>query len=276
METTQLLVCAATWMELQAWQAIPNRVFQNPTSEKDAEQTIRTGEWMFREELTLFVTGVGIPAALANTLHLLQCVRPACILNIGIAGAYLRDLPTPSPQQLRIGDIAIGTSEVYGDVGFELSTEPKTDAPHFQSIQSSPFGETLYASLPLSTELYGRPLNLFSATPPASEAPNDSSLETAASAISPYSALAGKGCTVNQCTGTAQTGRLRASLFDADFESMEGAAVAQAGQLHRIPVVEIRSISNYASTRDMRPENIRLALTNLRRYLSLLQKSAGD
>ena len=51
---------------------------------------------------------------------------------------------------------------------------------------------------------------------------------------------------------------------ESGFESMEGAAVAQIGQRFGIPVSEIRAISNIASRRDMRPENIRLALTHLR------------
>ena len=73
---------------------------------------------------------MGIPAALGSLLGLLQQVRPARMLSIGIAGAY-------PGSGLNIGDIVIGTSEVYGDVGFEL---PSDDGPFdFQSIQASPF-----------------------------------------------------------------------------------------------------------------------------------------
>ncbi len=81
---------------------------------------------------------------------------------------------------------------------------------------------------------------------------------------SAYQVHSGRGCTVNQCAGTEHTGLLRRQTFDAHFESMEGAAVAQAGQMFRIPVSEIRAISNIASTRDMQPDNIRLAIANLR------------
>jgi len=47
---------------------------------------------------------------------------------------------------------------------------------------------------------------------------------------------------------------------------MEGAAVAQAGYILESPVCEIRAISNIASDRDMRPENIRIALDALTTY----------
>jgi nucleoside phosphorylase len=49
---------------------------------------------------------------------------------------------------------------------------------------------------------------------------------------------------------------------------MEGAALAQIAQQRGIPFVEIRAISNIASTRDMHPENIKLALANLRAFLA--------
>lgn len=177
-----------------------------------------------------FLTGVGIPLALAQTLTIAGRLRPRRILNIGIAGAY-------SSSGLQIGDIVAGQSEVYGDVGFGLP-EP----PGFRHIGEVEWGAFYQKPLPLT--LFAE----FSVT------------------------QAGAGCTVNACTGTEAVGRLRETLFDASFETMEGAAVAQAGQMLGIPVCEIRAISNFASVRDMRPENIRLALTALTAYFSAHRK----
>ncbi len=196
-----LLVCAATEMELRAFGALRDGAGQKH-----------------------FLTGVGIPAALAQTLMIAGRIKPARILNIGIAGAY-------PGSGLTIGDIVIGISEVYGDVGFELP-----EAPGFRHIREMPWG-TPYQQL--------MPLTIFP--------------EFAG-------AVVGRGCTVNSCTGMEATGRRRASLFDAAFETMEGAAVAQAGQILGIPVCEIRAISNIASNRDMRPENIQKALRSLTAY----------
>ena len=176
-----------------------------------------------------FLTGVGIPPALAQTLSAAGQLRPKRILNIGIAGAY----PNSG---LSIGDIVVGRSEVYGDVGFGLP-----EAPGFQYIGESEWGA--FYKMPL-------PLTQFAELP---------------------AAHFGNGCTVNTCTGTEAVGRLRETLFDADFETMEGAAVAQAGQTLGIPVCEIRAISNFASTRDMRPENIRLALAHLTAYFAQMK-----
>ena len=180
-----------------------------------------------------FLTGVGIPLALTQTLDVAGRYRPARLVNIGIAGAY-------PGSGLAIGDIVVGTSEVYGDLGFELP-EP----PHFQHIGEMSWGAFYKKTLPLTI------FPEFSGT------------------------ATGRGCTVNLCTGTESTGLLRESLFDAAFETMEGAAVAQAGQLLGIPVSEVRAISNIASHRDMRPENIQLALERLTAYLQKCRETTS-
>lgn len=196
-----LLVCAATETELRTF---------GPRSEEAGQDS--------------FFTGVSVPIALAQTLLIAGRLRPARLLNIGIAGAY-------PGSGLAIGDVVIATSEVFGDVGFELPEEAG-----FRHIRESPWGAP-----------YQEPVTL---------------------TVFPEFAGAreGRGCTVNSCTGTEATGRLRERLFDAAFETMEGAAVAYAGYRLFTPVCEIRAISNIASDRDMRPENIRIALDALAAY----------
>ncbi len=202
MAELDLLVCAATAMELAAF---------GPLKALSQDS---------------FLTNVGVPLALAQTLTVAGRLRPKRLLNIGIAGAY-------PGSGLQIGDLVAATSEIYGDVGFGLP-----DAPYFRHLGESEWGAFYKASLPLV------------------QFPEF-----------PASRL-GSGCTVNTCTGTEAAGRLRETLFQARFETMEGAAVAQAGQMLGISVCEIRAISNFASVRDMRPENIRLAVANLTAYFA--------
>lgn len=194
-----LLVCAATAWELSAW-----------------------GEP--EEGVSLLVTGVGAPATFAA---LSQRPTADLIINIGIAGAY-------HGASLAIGDIVLGESEVWGDVGFALP-EP----PHFRPIQQSEFGA-----------FYSEPLPLW--------APETPELPTL---------FRGRGCTVSTCTGTDAQGALRRELFAADFETMEGAALAQLGRGWGIPVCEVRAISNFAAARDMRPEHLRLSKERLAMFL---------
>ena len=182
-------------------------------------------------EAKRLVTGVGIPATLAALIPRLIENPPDRILNIGIAGAY-------TDTGIAIGDIVFATDEVYGDIGFELPDEPV-----FRPITDSHFGAFYQTPFPLTPP------------PPVPALPTD------------FRVHFGRGCTVNACTGTNATGRRRAKQYNAVFETMEGAAVAQVGQSYNIPVCEIRAISNIAANRAMRPENIRHALENLGQYL---------
>ena len=208
-KNSKLLICAATERELTAF-GVPS------------------------DGVEILVTGVGIPLALARTLEALGRVRPARVLNIGIAGAY-------PGSGLVIGDVVMGASEVYGDVGFELP-----EAPGFRFVGEAEWGT-----------FYREPLEL------------SQFAEFADLPVRP-------GCTVNSCTGTEETGLRREKLFGAAFETMEGAAVAQAGATLGIPVCEIRAISNFASRRDMRPENITLALDHLREYFHFVSDATQD
>jgi futalosine hydrolase len=212
-----LLVCAATLPELQAYD-----------SALETGEMRETAPFLRQDDTGYLLTGVGIPAALPSMLSRLMQWRPALILNIGIAGAY----PNSA---MRVGDLVTATSELYGDLGFELP-EP----PDFQSLSESRFAGTLYAN----------PFPLVQ--PQAWTLPG---------------IRKGRGCTVNACAGTERMGLLRERLFEAHFETMEGAAIAQIGQQFGIPVCEIRAISNIAARRDMRFENIRSALNALRDYL---------
>ena len=194
----RLLVCAATASELAAW-----------------------GEGA--SDTKLLVSGVGVPATFA-ALAAPPDPLPDAVINIGIAGAY-------PGTGLEIGDVVIGTSEVYGDLGFALP-----DPPYFQPITQSAFGS-----------FYADPFALW--------------------VPSGMGGHRGKGCTVGTCTGTQAQGLQRRDLFSAHFESMEGAALAQLGRQWGVPVCEVRTISNIAAQRDMRLVNIQQSLESLKAFL---------
>ena len=75
------------------------------------------------------------------------------------------------------------------------------------------------------------------------------------------------GVTVNCCTGTEELGRMRAKMFDADIENMEGAAGIAACMAHNTPVFEIRAVSNMATTRDRASWKFNEALAALRQTI---------
>lgn len=222
-----MLICAATLAELSACGA---EVVARASINAELPFALDTSG-----KDAYLLTGVGIPAvfeAFASVPAELWTEIDG-LLNIGIAGAY----PNSG---MAIGDIVVAEGEVYGDVGMELPADPG-----FQFLIDTPFASNIYRDT-LPAVRPGWALK---------EAPSG------------YRLHARRGCTVNACTGTEATGVLRASRFGAGFETMEGAAVAQIARRYHAPFSEIRAISNIAALRDMRPENIRLALTNLSLYL---------
>lgn len=210
------LVCAATLQELQTF-GLEN------TEVMDPEKL-----WRIPEGYAAAI-GAGIPIALLRLLPLIQSLKPAWILNVGIAGAYPND---DAESDLKIGDVVVGISEVFADLGMEMP-----DEEGFRPLSAFPFADPILQS----------PLPLW--------IPEGMTRVKQA-----------RGATVNRCTGKDGTGWLRRKIFGVDFESMEGAAVALAANEANIPVCEIRAISNFAAKRDMRPENVQAALTSLKLF----------
>ncbi len=223
-----MLVCAATQMEMRACLASIGLSFQELPQAGARPWVRRLGK------VTYAVTGVGTPITMSRLTSLLTESKPGLILNLGIAGAY-------PGSGLALGEVVAGESEVFGDLGMQTP-----DAERFLPL----------AGFPWSDEEYRLPLPL--TLDPLRESPGNGDKPDLRAA---------RGCTVNACTGLEETGKLRREIFGADFETMEGAAVAWAGREAGIPVCEVRAISNHASTRDFRSANVETALANLRVYM---------
>lgn len=72
-----------------------------------------------------------------------------------------------------------------------------------------------------------------------------------------------RGITVNCCTGTQATSADRVRQFDCDVESMEGAACFAVCEKFGVPAVQIRAVSNMATTRDKSKWKVDEALKKL-------------
>jgi futalosine hydrolase len=70
-----------------------------------------------------------------------------------------------------------------------------------------------------------------------------------------------KFVTVSTCTGTDAAARTIAARTGGAVENMEGAAVAHVAHLHRIPVGELRGISNIVTDRDPKSWRLQEAAT---------------
>lgn len=220
------LFCAATVKEMDACLAGIGLMF-NSLPEFESLTWAKNAQ-MEKVEFIFAVTGVGIPLTIARLMPLVAGVSPQKIINVGIAGAY-RAEPMENSKPLLIGDLVTAKSECFGDLGMEIPGEEK-----FLPLAATTWADDIYRNPFLLAPLAGL--------------------------------REGNGCTVNTCTGLEETGSRRRKIFAADFETMEGAAVALVGKFMGIPVSELRAISNFSAARDMRPENVESALVSLTNY----------
>ncbi len=189
--------------------------------------------------LVLAITGIGKVNAASSVTALVAGYRPSLIINTGCGGAY--------PETgIRVGELAIATSEIYGDEGVLTA-----DGWH-------------------SLELIGIPSVERRGNRYANEFPL--SLEAAEKAFQLGMSLnlqirRGKFVTVSTCSGTAVRGAELYRLFNGICENMEGAAVAHVALLYGVDALEVRGISNMVEDRDISRWDIPLAAEMAQRFL---------
>jgi futalosine hydrolase len=202
---------------------------------KVAGKTVYSGQ-LSGHDVLLIASGLGkVNAAHASTC-LIENYPVNCVINIGVGGAY-------PGSGLKIGDVAIATKEIYGDEGVITSegwdSLKKIGIPLVQGGQNKYFNEFILAdsSLARSVRLVTRHSRL-----PDLQAP----LVT----------KSGPFITVSAATGTRKRAIEFEKRFNAICENMEGAAIAQVCTIYKIPMIEIRGISNIVGERDKRKWNL--------------------
>ena len=180
-------------------------------------------------KIEILITGIGIPNTLYKLTKKLSSTKYKLILNIGIAGS--------SSRGINIGDIVHVKKDSFSDLGTD-------DNGDFISIFD--LGFTKNNSYPF-TNGYLFPEEL-----------NYKKIEKLNSVT---------GSTVNMTSGSTQRISQIYSKSDAEIETMEGAAVFFVAMNERIPVIQIRSISNYVEPRNKANWNISKAISNLNNYL---------
>ncbi len=78
--------------------------------------------------------------------------------------------------------------------------------------------------------------------------------------------------TVSGASGSVALAQRLAQGYRADMENMEGFALAYVCRMHKVPFVEIRSISNLAGSRNASDWNLEAAFTSLSRIWDRLWK----
>jgi len=206
---------------------------KNISTAKIAGKNVYIGR-LSGHDILMLNTGIGKVNAAHSATCLIENYPVKGLINMGVGGAY-------PASGLKIGDIAIASKEIYGDEGVITSKGwtgmTEIGIPVVQAGRKKYFNEFKLNSA-LSKKLIIRHL-------------------------SPVIKIkSGPFVTVSSTTGTHERAAELRKRFHAVCENMEGAAIAQVCAIYKIPMLEIRGISNIAGERDKRKWNLDLASEN--------------
>ena len=190
----------------------------------------------------VFAAGMGKVNAAHGLTALLEWREVRGIVGFGVGGAY-------AGSGLKVGDIALASSAVYGDEGVE-----------------APNGW-------MSTEGIGIPLFERGGRPVYNEIELDAAhVKRAADAFAAAGVhvRVGPFVTMSACSGTAARGAEVARRFGGIVEGMEGAALAHVAALYSCPFLEVRAISNLVEDRDLSRWRLQDAATAAQRAVRAL------
>ncbi|MGO4886816.1 futalosine hydrolase [Anaerobacillus sp. MEB173] len=183
----------------------------------------------------VLVSGVGIAAAAATTATALATKKYNLVISAGIGGGFVG--------QAEIGSVVVADEIICADMGAESKEG-------FISLDELGFGSThIKVDQGLAANV--------------SEALTSAQIQV----------MTGSVLTVSTVTGTKKRAdELRSRIHNATVEAMEGFGVATAAQLHKIPVLEIRTVSNVVGPRDRESWKIKEALQILEQSFSVIEE----
>ena len=174
------------------------------------------------------VTGVGVPATVYQLSKLLSLKKYDLVVQAGIAGSFTTELP--------LGETIVVARDAFADAGALEKGQLKT---------LFDLGLADANSLPYTA---GWLVN--------------SSGYVQKSVLQKVNAV-----TVNTVSDELGTTELYRSTFNAQIESMEGAAFHYVCLQEGVPFIQFRSISNFVGDRDKSRWNMKLAIENLNLHL---------
>jgi futalosine hydrolase len=182
----------------------------------------------------ILICGVGIPSTI---YHLTKKLLPQdydLIIQAGIAGSFKKTF--------KCGEVVIAKKDAFGDIGVEENKNFKTIFQlGFGNKNQSPFNNGWLVN---------------------------NSEELSLSHLKKVKAI-----TINKISDSRKQTRQIQKIFNADIESMEGAAFHFVCLQQNIPFLQMRSISNKVGERNKKKWDLKTAIQNLNNELILLVNS---
>ena len=180
-------------------------------------------------KISFHATGIGMLASGVKLTQLITAHQPDLIIQMGIAGSYIKTEP--------LGKIWVVTSEAIADLGVR-EKGIFTDLFDSQLIKENeaPFKKR---------KLINQGVKLF----------NVLKTDTAAAV------------TINEITTSPKRIKEIIEAHNPDLESMEGAALHYVGSLTKTPFIQIRAISNYVGERNKAKWKLKESIEQLEAYV---------
>jgi len=182
-------------------------------------------------DIDVLITGVGVPSALYHLQKRIQQIQYDMVIQAGIAGSF--------KLALKPGATVIVQQDCFADIGFE------------QKKNYTPVFETAFADKNEFPFKNGWMVN------------DSEFFKTCNLPIV-------KAITVNRISDDKLQKQQYIDGFDADIESMEGAAFHYVCLQENIPFVQIRSVSNFVGERDKTKWKIKESIADLNSELTNL------
>ncbi|HUS01711.1 MAG TPA: futalosine hydrolase [Chitinophagaceae bacterium] len=176
----------------------------------------------------ILIPGVGIPATVYHLTKKLLQERYDLVIQAGIAGSFSK--------KIKNGEVVAVEEDAFADIGAE-------DNKRFKTIFQMGLGNE--NEFPFKNGLLINTSEILSSLP----------LKKV------------KAITINKITGRKKQIKYFKKTFNAEIESMEGAAFHFVCLQQDIPFLQLRSISNKAGERDKSKWNITDAVKNLNEKL---------
>ncbi|MBT3177248.1 MAG: futalosine hydrolase [Desulfobacula sp.] len=228
-----LLILAATYFEISHFLAL------HPGDSKYLTKTglaIISGK-VGPKTYDLLITGPGVfNAAHALTVYLEKSF-PSLVLQTGIAGVFKQT-------GCNIGDVAIATQEQYIHTGIQTDSIENDPLPFDLIEQNLKTRKGIYSFDQDQVDHY-----------------HDILCRKGQS--NKINITKGAFITVSSITSSGKHADRIYSAFSPVMEAMEGAACAHIALLYDIPIIEVRSASNYVGERDKSKWDIDLAAKQL-------------
>ena len=176
------------------------------------------------KKFDILITGVGLPATIYQLTKKLSEKKYDVVIQAGIAGSFSK--------KIKKGEVVFVKQDAFGDVGSNQKDTFKTlSEMGFEDANKFPFENGVLVNK------------------------SDITLITKLTSV--------KGVTVNKITDQKKNIKQLRKKFDAEVESMEGAALHYACLQQGVKFLQLRSISNYVGVRDKSKWKIKPAIENL-------------